>query len=439
MNYPKVLVIGQPFNKKNGGGITLSNLFKGWPKDQLAVASNDNLRNDLDLSVCEIYYQLGYNNKLHPFPFNVFLSEIHCGLLKINPSVKDNNGYNKKRQGSSFKKIYSLLSSLLNFFGIYNIFYKLEITPDFKEWVTSYNPDIIYSQLSTLELIRFVDTIQIQLKKPIALHIMDDWPSKFSQKGLFYFYWKKKSAREFKKLLEKASVLMSISRAMSEEYKKRYNKNFIPFRNPIEIDKWLPYARNQWSKQDIFHILYTGRIGTANGKSIMIMANVIDYLNSNGIKIKLEIYTPDINSKTALSINNLRGVEIKNTVPHSLMPKLLSTYDLLFLPLDFDKAGITFSQYSMPTKVSEYMISGTPILVFADQRTALAKYALEHNWAFVVTENKKGILINALKELINNQEVRIKLSAKAKEIAIKNENAEIVRENFRNVLTLIEK
>ena len=47
MTYPKVLIIGQVIDKKNGSGITLSNLFKGWPKDKLAVATSIYLNNDL--------------------------------------------------------------------------------------------------------------------------------------------------------------------------------------------------------------------------------------------------------------------------------------------------------------------------------------------------------------------------------------------------------
>ena len=436
MNLPKVLIVGQSFDKTGGGGITLSNLFRGWPKDRLAVASNVNLRNNTDFSICNTYYQLGYNGKLHPFPLNIFLTKIKCGIITLDNQALNDKKNNKSGKSNNFKKIYSFLVSFLNFFGIYNFFYKLEITQDFKEWVTAYNPDIIYSQLSTLELIRFVNNLQILLKKPIAIHIMDDWPSKIGQNGLFNFYWKRISRKEFQHLLDKSSVLMSISGAMSEEYKKRYNKVFIPFHNPIEIDKWLPYARNKWEKNDIFNILYTGRIGIANGKSITIMANAIDSINSKKIKMKLDIFSPDMNSKKATSMNNLRGVELKSTIPHSLMPGLLANYDLLFLPLDFDNAGIIFSQFSMPTKVSEYMISGTPIFVFADKQTALAKYALKDNWAYVVSVNKKEALIKGLFELYSNSTLRKTLSEKAKEMAIQNEDADIVKENFRKSFIL---
>jgi glycosyltransferase involved in cell wall biosynthesis len=150
--------------------------------------------------------------------------------------------------------------------------------------------------------------------------------------------------------------------------------------------------------------------------------------------MKLDIFTPDVKSKNGISINNLKGVELINTKPHSSMPHLLSSYDLLFLPLDFDEEGIIFSQFSMPTKVSEYMISGTPILVFADRRTALAKYALNNKWAYTISENKIEILSKGLHELYSNSDLRKEIASKAIKIAIQNENAEMVREEFRKAL-----
>lgn len=432
--YPKILIIGQTFNKNSGGGITLSNLFYGWPKDRLAVASNGNLYSDLDISVCEKYYQLGYNGKLHPFPLNLFLPKIKCGSLNHISSLE------AKQRGKiimgKYKSIYKFLSAFLIFIGIYNVLYKLKITQEFKEWVTAFNPDIIYSQLSTLELIRFVREIHKQFDKPIALHIMDDWPISINKPSLLQNYWKRIIDQEFRELINRSSILMSICQAMSDEYDVRYKKHFIPFHNPIEIDNWLPYSKIQWEIKGVFKILYSGRIGKANGKAILFMANIINAMNYREKRIKLDLFTPDFNTKNAVSINNLRGVQIKETIPHEKMPALLSSYDLLFLPLDFDKNGIRFAQFSMPTKASEYMISGTPILVYADKRTALAKYAISNSWAYVVTDNNKIVLIQALNELYSNLLLRKELAERARKVVIQNENAEIVRENFRKSFIL---
>jgi len=434
MTFPKVLIIGHLPNEKNGGGITLSNLFRGWPKDRLAVASNIYLKNEIEPSVCEIYYQLGYHGKQHPFPLNILHPKIQCGIIPVNKSIKDNKKNYKVRKVINFNKVHTSIDSFLKFCGIFNFFYKLEVTKEFREWLNSYNPDIIYSQLSTLELIRFVNKVQLTTNKPLVIHIMDDWPSKITQPGLFSSYWKRRIDKEFRNLLDKSSALMSICEAMSEEYKERYGKDFIPFHNPIEINNWLPFARTQWKVEEKFTILYAGRIGRGMKNSIVEMGIVANDLYQSGVNVVFEIQSPD-NDKLANLLEPNECIRFVNPIEYSELPKKFSSVDLLFLPEDFDTDSVEFLKFSIQTKVAEYMISGTPILVFADKKTALAKYALQDNWALVVTENKRSALTEALNKLINNQELRRQLSTKAKETAIKNEDAEVVRTNFRKVLS----
>jgi glycosyltransferase involved in cell wall biosynthesis len=290
--------------------------------------------------------------------------------------------------------------------------------------------------LSSLEEIRIVNDLHKELSVPVAIHIMDDWPSTISDGYFPKLIWRRVIDKEFHDLLSRSKALFSISEAMSEEYLRRYGLKFLPFHNPIVIKKWLPFSKYQWEILGEFKILYSGRIGKANGKSIVYMAHIIDELNSKAKRIILDIYTPDYNTKKAFSINNLRGVNIKNTVQHKEMPYLLASYDLLFLPLDFDRKGICFAQFSMPTKVSEYMISGTPVLVFADRRTALANYAIKGRWAYVVTDNNKRVLMKAISELYNNLALRKELGERAKAMAIQNEDANIIREKFRKSLIL---
>ena len=434
MTFPKVLIIGQPPNEKDGGGITLSNLFRGWPKDRLAVASGFYFKNEIDPSVCEIFYQLGYHNKQHPFPLSIFHPKIKCGIIPVNKSITPNKESYQRKKIISFHKVLTFIDSFLRFWGIFNFFYRLEITKEFREWINKYNPDVIYSQLSTLELIRFVNKVQSVTNKPLVIHIMDDWPSKITQPGLFSSYWKKRIDKEFRDLLDKSSALMSICEAMSEEYKERYHKDFIPFHNPIEINNWLPYAKTQWDLEKKFIILYAGRIGRGIKNSIVEMGMVVNNLHQSGVNIVFEIQSRD-KDRLANLLEANDCIKFVNPIEYAELPKKFSSVDLLFLPADFDADSVEFLKFSIQTKVAEYMISGTPILVFADKETALAKYALKDDWALVVTENNRSALTKALNELITNQQLRKQLSAKAKEIAIKNEDAEVVRTNFKEVLS----
>ncbi|MBV8653193.1 MAG: hypothetical protein JO255_17135, partial [Alphaproteobacteria bacterium] len=54
---PRVLfVTPAAFNQVSGGGITFSNLFRGWPRDRLATVHND--RVPVSRDVCASYYEL---------------------------------------------------------------------------------------------------------------------------------------------------------------------------------------------------------------------------------------------------------------------------------------------------------------------------------------------------------------------------------------------
>ena len=82
MEQPKVLIIGQPFDKSTGGGITLSNLFQGWEKDKLAVACTGYLFSaNIDVSICDNYYRLGDEEFKLLFPFNYIKRKYNSGAL----------------------------------------------------------------------------------------------------------------------------------------------------------------------------------------------------------------------------------------------------------------------------------------------------------------------------------------------------------------------
>lgn len=84
------------------------------------------------------------------------------------------------------------------------------------------------------------------------------------------------------------------------------------------------------------------------------------------------------------------------------------------------------------------MISGTPILVFAPQETALCIHAKEHRWAYVVDENNDEQIVRAIENLMNNENLRRTLGNNARDFAIKNFDADKVKEEFRMALSEFE-
>jgi glycosyltransferase involved in cell wall biosynthesis len=430
-SYPKVLIIGQMFDKESGGGITLTNLFFGWDSNNIAVV--DNKIENPDFSVCKNVYCIGTLEIERGFPFNLkrLDEKSSSGIIDINTSQKKQI-LERKIDGGKLEKLKDYLITITGQIHRRRRFVK---SKEFSKWLTEFSPDIIYSQLSSLEIIRFVKLIHEDIKKPLVLHIMDDWPETitFNQKGIFRLYWTHLINKELRQIFKKADVLMSISESMSEEYYLRYRRTFIPFHNPIDVNNWTSKKNKDYSFNENFKILYAGRIGTGVQNCLLDITTAIRNLIKKGLKIELHIQATTDNT-ILKELAKFDFVTLQSQVTYYQLPDIFSSADLLLLPNDFDKKSVSFLKYSMPTKASEYMVSGTPILVFSSSETAIAKHALKYGWAYVVSENSLEKLEAAISKLYEDKELRRELGSRAKAFAIKNFDSGKIRENFKNAI-----
>lgn len=88
----------------------------------------------------------------------------------------------------------------------------------------------------------------------------------------------------------------------------------------------------------------------------------------------------------------------------------------------------------MPTKASEYMISGTPILVYSPAETAVSQFFIQNECGYCVTTNSSNELVKAVEFLIDNEEYRNKISSNAVYIAMDRFEVSKVRAEFQKLL-----
>jgi len=431
--YPKILIFGQPFNDFSGGGITLTNLFKGWPKEKIAVTYLGHGLISVTTDVCDTYYQLGEKEHKWKFPFSLIQKKFQSGLKTFEKKAETSTGLSKK--GLRYFIVNKLFYPTLEWFGLFHCVSRIELSDDFKRWLSEYKPGLLYVQVATRETLLFATDLLDYLKVPSAIHNMDDWPSTISSKGLFRNYWKRKIDGEFKKLLSKMDLFLSISEAMSTEYRKRYEKEFRPFHNPIDTKKYKGLRKREFAVDNMLKILYLGRIGMANKESLTLFAQAVSKWNRKNPRVCLDIFTPDLESPDSKRIRNLNNVRMSLPVKHEEVPALLADSDLLLLPLDFSKVGLSYAQYSIPTKASEYMMSGTPILVFAPSNTAIVKFCNTHNCAFCLTIADVNEIYRVVDFIIENEEMRESLTQNSTEIASIFFEATVVREKFQKLLS----
>ncbi|UJH91747.1 glycosyltransferase [Antarcticibacterium sp. 1MA-6-2] len=433
MAQPRVLILNQPFVDNTGGGITLSNLFANWDRDKLAVACSGYLLTDnMNHTLCNHYYQLGDKERKWIFPFNLLSRKYYSGPIMISDGAENQDKVIVKKSKLRVKMILDYILPVFNYVGLSHFQAKTGVSPELCNWLDSFKPDILYVQSHTREDILFAIELYDYLKIPMVFHMMDDWPTTVGIEGPMKNHWKRKIDKEFRLLLDRANLCLGISDYMAEEYKRRYGKKFVTFHNPINLEFWKKAQRNSYELPTSPTLLYAGRIGLGIDKSLKIIAEAVKEVN-NDLKSSIKFIIQSQDAPTW--IKNFTNVYHQEFVAYEDLPKVFAQAEVLILPYDFSPESTSFIKYSMPTKASEYMASGTPILIFAPQDTALVQYAEKYSWAEVVTENNIKVLSEKLKDMFLDESRRERVATTAKSIAANRHNSTVVAGEFEKIIS----
>jgi glycosyltransferase involved in cell wall biosynthesis len=430
---PKVLILNQPFNNETGGGITLTNLFSSWDKDKIAVVCPAYLINSRTQgTICCNYYQLGSKEHWWALPFRLMARKYASGPIEI--KAKNDNNLTVKKSATRVNFIKNYLNPFLNKLGLSHGISKYHLSPELKKWIDQFNPDVIYAQAQRRENLLFCNTIQQYLGKPMVFHMMDDWVE-FVPKGKYLGKdWHKQIDEDFKLVLGNSVLHLSISDLMAKEYSRRYGYEFQAYHNPINSDFWKKGQKNTYELSSSPEILYAGRLGLGINESLKLMANAISFLNK---KLNLSMKFVIQSSQSEDWMGDFDVISHRPFVAYSELPFKFGEADFLYLPYEFSSEAIKYFQLSMPTKASEYMICGTPIVIVAPRQTALVKYAERYAWAEIVTSNRLEDLIDALELLLKDKERRRKIGETAISTAEKRHDGNTVRKEFMNQLALL--
>jgi len=85
------------------------------------------------------------------------------------------------------------------------------------------------------------------------------------------------------------------------------------------------------------------------------------------------------------------------------------------------------------------MISGTPILVYSPEETAVSKFFIQNECGLCVTKHDRHDLTDAFKYLFDNKDYREKISRNAVHYAMDKFDAKKVRNEFQRLIYITQK
>lgn len=405
--FPRVLVLcHEPINQVGGGGVTMGNLFRGWPQDSLAQVWGHH-RFEIDTDICSIQLRLGDHAVRGEKWVPARLKRQRQLVRRILHTV---------RMGRRFDYDRALI------------------------WARDFRPDVIYSQATEYPMYSWwlPRWLSRDLKVPLVNHIMDDWPAFMIQEWppVFRQLMAPILKRQLRLLFGAGAQNLAICRQMADSFSRDYGVSFVPFHNAVDFQQWQQPRRTYEIGDRGFRVVYMGAL-TDNMQvhSLRDVAGVVASMAQQGIDISLTVYTGAIfRDYYRQYFDGLLAVAHGGTVAREDLCACLATADLLILPVNFDRKSLTLARYSMPTKVPEYMASGTPVLVYAPAVVPASQYARQEGWGYIVDQKDTGLLRQALGELMESEPLRAQLGRRGRALAERNHDANAVRGEFRTLL-----
>lgn len=302
--------------------------------------------------------------------------------------------------------------------------------------IAAFEPDLILYRPVPRKpaLHRFAMDLITRENVPLALWILDDWPSAYATED------PGPAAvldADLRWLIDRADVRFSISPEMSAAFHERYGRPFVPIANGVDPADWPP-ARPRAAGP--VTVRYAGNLAdNMTLASVGLVADAIERLAEDGVEVSLEVKaTPYWRGKigdwgagfrhTTLSTSDLSIADYR---------RWLAEADILLLAYNFDARSREYIRYSLANKLPECLASGAAVLAVgpADVGTIATMVGLDVGER--VTVEDPDAIEAALRRLVADPGLRFQIAERAQAIAFSLFNVRQTRRAFEDSVSRV--
>ncbi len=432
-DFPKVLVVNAlPFSWTTNSGITMSNLFMGWPSDRLAQIDYSNTKADFD--ICSNYWLLKKWDILKGCIGNSPLSNIRSieEIAANCADTLDQDGYESR---ATVERQLSCLPLKLRIY-IGEMIFRLPsvLSPPLLNWIDNFQPDVIFSFTASAPMLRTVVKISQLRDIPILPYFTDDWITTLFKDDFLSLPLRRSLLYWFDECLKRAPVRIANCDAMNEEYTKRYGGQFETFMNLVKYSEEMCSNRFERTRERI-RFVYIGSLEPGRWKSLRAIGEALQELETIGIKGELLIYSfPADIEKYGHSLSLEPVMRLMGTARYDDVRKLQQEADVLIHVESFDPSIREYTRYSLSTKIPQYMMVGACIFAYGPEEIASVKYLSDTGAGVTLGEDDPAQLAKLLGQLIQSHSLRNSTRSRAKEIALQRNEIIGQRERFRQTV-----
>ncbi|MDD2496090.1 MAG: glycosyltransferase [Tissierellia bacterium] len=301
-----------------------------------------------------------------------------------------------------------------------------------KVWMDQFNPEILFFAAGD-----YIFSFKIALflaesrNIPIVVYFCDDYYL-IKRNSVSPLYWINRSLfnRKFAETIDKLAAYITICDQMNEAYFNAFDKKghvMMTASNMLNI-------KNDRSPSSI-KLTYIGNLGLDRWKPLVQIGRVLKNIvvKEKPIPIHIDVYSSEKRNEVLKHLTDENGIKFRGFLNSDQVIEKMHESTLLLHVEDLDnKINKEKIKYSISTKIADSLASGTCLFAYGPAGVASIDYLKQNNAACVVTEKDK--LDEALRELVNNADLRQKYINKALQLANERHNPEKNARRFAEII-----
>lgn len=395
---PKVLIVTRgAWDDNKGTSSTLSNLFSDYGADRIASIYIE--ARGPKTRCCNLFFQI---------PEITMLKKLVNWKVKIGTRIDMRMGFelnltDAKQEEDALRYVRGHRSILFSW--LRELLWGLNLwkTSGLKSFVKEFNPDVVWLDGSTNI---FLDRLYLYVlritKKPCLIYLMDDNYTYKSMAGFHPLYYTLHRIT-MRKVVKQCKVVLTISPKMKREFDSIFKVD------STIVTKGIDYSNIDYSRTVVhtpIRLLYMGQIIYGRDYTLSSVIKALDEINANGPRIVLNVYTKNLIPKHLKKVvAESKSVDLKEAVPYSKVPQVISENDVLLFMESLDPRYNRDARLSFSTKITDYMASNRCIFAVGPEDCAPLEYFRDNNCAIIAQDQeqiKDGLQKLLSVETINN-------------------------------------
>lgn len=417
---PKVLVIGINAWREDGTAHTLMDIFRSWDPKRLALIYT---RADLpNTNVCYQYFQISETQIIK----SVLRPWIKVGRTVKNTPIAKNSDIEKEH--ARYRKAHKKSSNLLPI--VRELIWKLGNwkTQDLKNFVLEFNPDIIFIPIYPVAYMGRIQRYISKLTgKPTVCYLADDNYSYDSCQNILSYIHRFWLRHQVKPIANNCKDMFVIVEKEKEDTDKRFGTDSkiltksIDFSNKSYVSKVL---------NNPLKFIYTGSMIIGRDKTLAIVADAINEINTKSGEIKAEMF---IYSQTEPKNDILKRINRNNShfcgqISRDEVIQVQKDADVVIFAEALEGKEANVAKLSFSTKITDYISNGKCVLAIGKDYIAPIDY-FKRNDAAIIAHTPNEI-VEQITRIINNPHLINEYGEKAFNCAIRNHEKGMMNKRF---------